>query len=180
MIVTQDATLAHDLRALRNQGRYPSDAWHQHSILGFNYRLSEINCALGCAQMIRIETILTRRAQVADWYRDHLGSVSDIQLPPEAPAGDRISWFVYVIRLGDGADTAPRDRVMNVLTRRGIECGRYFAPVHQQPAYASFPVSHALPVTEAESRRTLALPFFTALSDAEVASIAAQIRQALP
>ncbi len=128
MVVTRNPHLAREIRALRNQGRYPSDAWHQHSILGFNYRLSEINCALGCAQMQRLDEILASRAGVAATYERHLRSLADVELLPRAGAGDRISWFVYVVRLGAGPDAALRDRVAASLVARGVGCGRYFAP----------------------------------------------------
>jgi perosamine synthetase len=65
MIVTRDSVIAKKIRALRNQGRYETDDWFEHSDLGFSYRLSEMHCALGCAQMKRIESILTARETVA-------------------------------------------------------------------------------------------------------------------
>ena len=179
VVVTRNATLAREIRALRNQGRYPSDAWHQHSILGFNYRLSEISCALGCAQMQRLEEILASRAHVAAIYAQHLRNYPEIELPPEAPPGDRISWFVYVARLGKGQTATLRDGVAQRLQARGIQCGRYFAPVHGQPAYDGWPLPHPLAVTETESRRTLALPFFTKLSEPEIAYVASELGAAV-
>ena len=83
VVVTGDPQLAREIRAMRNHGRYESDEWHQHSILGYNYRLSEINCALGCAQMRRIAEILARREQVARKYEALLRDLTDLILPQQ-------------------------------------------------------------------------------------------------
>ena len=177
--MTRKELLARETRAMRNQGRYPSDAWHQHSILGFNYRLSEINCALGSAQMMRIDEILASREAVAKEYGRHLGGTAGLILPARV-AGDRcVSWFVYVVRLVQGKDAALRDRIAESLVRDGIQCGRYFAPIHQQPAYRGLASGEPLPITEAESRTTLALPFFTRMSREQVAYVAEGLRRAL-
>ena len=174
MVVTRDATLAREMRALRNQGRYPTDAWHQHSLLGYNYRLSEINCALGCVQMERLGEILAKRERVAAWYSAALADPG-LELPAPPEEQDRISWFVYVVRVAG----AHRDRIASALVANGVQCGRYFAPVHDQPAYANLPLPRALPVTERESARTLALPFFSTMSKAQVEYVAVQLRKAL-
>lgn len=156
VVVTRDEKFAQRIRALRNQGRYESDDWFQHTELGYNYRISEINCALGLAQMSRLEEILQKREAVASAYHQRLSRYRELTLPPLALAGGRISWFVYVVRLG----MVERDAIMRGLTGAGIGCGRYFAPIHLQPSYAAWRNSAKLAVTEAEASRTLALPFF--------------------
>src|ERR1700678_353535 len=99
MVVTRDESLARRIRALRNQGRYETDDWFQHTELGYNYRISEINCALGLAQMTRLQEILCKREAVASAYDQRLHSYQDLILPAlQSPAG-RISWFVYVVRV---------------------------------------------------------------------------------
>ena len=177
MIVTRSADLASTCRALRNQGRVPSDAWHQHTLLGFNYRLSEIQCALGVAQLQRLDSILARRAAAAALYAELLRDVSSLLLPEPPDRGDTISWFVYVVRLA--GTPGVRDRILEALAGDGIQCGRYFAPIHQQPAYARVAVMHPLTVTEAESQRTLALPFFTNITPAQIGFVADRLRHAL-
>jgi perosamine synthetase len=156
MVVTRDAALARRILALRNQGRYETDDWFQHTELGYNYRISEINCALGLAQMARLKEILGKREGVAAAYHQRLSRYQQLVLPPLSIAAGRISWFVYVVRLA----TAERDAVMSGLAAAGIASGRYFAPIHLQPSYAAWRNSAKLPVTEAEASRTLALPFF--------------------
>jgi perosamine synthetase len=179
MIVTRDAGLAREIRAMRNHGRYDTDAWHQHSILGFNYRLSEIACALGCAQMGRLDEILARREQVARRYDALLSGIPGLVLPPLEVAGSRISWFVYVVRLAEQFGRAERDAVVRTLQERGIGCGRYFAPIHSQPAYADLPLRSPLPVTDAVSERTIALPFFTRLDEARQRCVAEALAEAV-
>ncbi len=179
MVVTGDARLAREIRAMRNHGRYESDEWHQHSILGYNYRLSEMNCALGCGQMRRIGEILERREQVARRYDELLRDLSGLVLPPLELPDARISWFVYVVRLAERFSREQRDAIARALQQRGIGCGRYFAPIHSQPAYADLPLRWPLPVTESVSARTLALPFFTCLDDESIYRVARALRDAI-
>jgi perosamine synthetase len=162
IVVTRDEGLARRIRALRNQGRYESDDWFQHTELGYNYRISEINCALGLAQMGRLEEILQQRAEVASAYHRRLSQRPELSLPPVALASGRISWFVYVVRVHAGGHLE-RDAIMRGLSAAGIASGRYFAPIHLQPSYAAWRHSAKLAVTEAEASRTLALPFFNNL-----------------
>lgn len=178
MIVTRSPELARTMKALRNQGRYESDHWLQHSELGYNYRLSELSCALGLAQLSRIDSILQRREAVAAAYSQQLGEDPAVLLPPQPRAGLRISWFVYVVRL-QTADEDRRNRILARMADRGIQCGRYFAPIHRQPAYLRSNSALSLPITEAESVRALALPFFTTLNQEQIRYITAALRDCL-
>jgi perosamine synthetase len=162
VVVTRDEGLARRIRALRNQGRYESDDWFQHTELGYNYRISDIHCALGLAQMGRLEEILRKRAQVAIAYHRRLSHCPELSLPPVALAWGRISWFVYVVRVNAGGHLE-RDAIMRGLAAAGIASGRYFAPIHLQPSYAAWRHSAHLAVNEAVASRTLALPFFNNL-----------------
>jgi perosamine synthetase len=162
MVVTGNAPLADRIRALRNQGRDPTDDWLQHSEVGYNYRLSELACALGIEQLKRIDGILAARASVARGYNERLQNLPLILPPLELPH-TRISWFVYVVRLQRQYSIVQRDALLESLTAAGIGCARYFAPIHLQPAYSDWR-DIDLPVTEATSARTLALPFFNRLT----------------
>ncbi len=177
MVVTRNADLAKEVRALRNQGRYESDDWHQHSVVGYNYRLSEMNAALGCAQMQRLPSILERREMVAASYFERLAGHAGLVLPePLRPSTtQRISWFVYVIRLPVTLRRGYRDEVVLEMRRRGIQCGRYFAPIHTQPAYRDVPARRRLDVTERESERTVALPFFTGMTREQVGRVSSEL-----
>lgn len=179
MVVTRDPELARKVKALRNQGRYDSDDWLQHSILGYNYRLSEINCALGCAQMQRLHEILARREGVAQTYNFALGSSSHLTLPPVTLPDCRISWFVYVVRLAADYGRSHRDELTLRLRENGIQCGRYFAPIHSQGAYATLEKRSPLPTTEYQSDRTIALPFFSRMTREQVEIVSETLVQAL-
>ena len=126
------AILAHDpahaarLRSLRNQGRIPSGDWLDYAEPGYNYRLSELACALGRTQLSRIAEILTLRTAAAQRYQALLQSVPGLELPPLNLPQRTISWFVYVVRLPEQID---RDQVQAALASRGIATGRYFAPI---------------------------------------------------
>jgi perosamine synthetase len=169
MVVTDNPRLASVVRALRNHGRADSDDWFQHSELGYNYRISEMNCALGISQLKRIEAMLARREEIAGKYAERLRGSETLRLPALAVPRRKISWFVYVVRLAGSLSQNHRDWIMKEMNRRGIGCGRYFAPIHLQPAYSSTPAPrNGLGVTEYEASRALALPFFNRLRDEQI------------
>lgn len=178
MVVTRNPDLAARIRALRNQGRFDGSDWLQHAELGYNYRLSEINCALGLAQLKRIDEILARREQVARLYQKHLEDIDGLILPALEAPRSRISWFVYVVRLDVSFTEEDRNSIMRRLTEAGINCGRYFAPIHMQPCYAEWRKA-SLSVTEAQASRTLALPFFNRITENEIAQVCAELRAAI-
>ena len=176
MLATRDPGLARTVRALRNQGRRDGDGWLGHSLAGYNCRLPDINCALGIAQLERIESILARREAVARRYAEALSGCPDIVLPEMNAPGGRISWFVFVIRLPQTV----RDRVMQALTGRGIGCRAYFPPIHLQPLFAKYRgAGQDLAVTEDVACRTLALPFFNQLKPEEMDEVSSALRAAM-
>lgn len=167
MVVTDDDEIARHCRSLRNQGRGEDGAWLSHERLGYNYRLSDINCALGLAQMERIEDILARRSGVARMYGERLRDVEQIH-PPAGQEG--MSWFVYVVRLADRYSRDDRDGILQGLRAAGIGCNNYFSPIHLQPFYRElFGFKKGdFPVTEHVSERTIALPFYNDLREEQI------------
>jgi dTDP-4-amino-4,6-dideoxygalactose transaminase len=181
MVVTRNSRLATRVRALRNQGRASSEDWFQHSELGYNYRLSEINCALGIGQLSRIEAILAMRGEIAKKYNDRLQKNESLRLPVLALPDRKISWFVYVVRLSEKYSRVHRDWIMHELNRRGIGCGRYFAPIHLQPAYQNAVARTTdLRVTESQASRCLALPFFNRLQDQQIDEVCHNLCELIP
>ena len=173
MILTDRDDLAAACRSMRNQGREDGEGWLQHSRLGFNYRISDLNCALGLAQLSRLEDMLARRAAVAQRYLARLGKVAGVILPQSVTEG-RLGWFVFVVRLADQYGEADRNQVLRGLRAAGIGCSNYFPPIHLQPYYIQqFGYRRGyFPVTEAIAERTIALPFFNGLSATQIDEVA--------
>jgi perosamine synthetase len=180
-LVTNDERVARLARSWRNQGRGDGGAWLQHERLGYNYRLSDINCALGLGQLSRLAEILSSRARVASWYGEMLASVAEVIPPAPATAGTEISWFVYVVRLRDEFSREERDRVLELLRGDGIGCNNYFAPIHLQDFYRErFGFRRGdFPVTEHVADRTIALPFFNHLSQGQVERVVSSLARAI-
>jgi perosamine synthetase len=176
-VLARNPAHAANLRSLRNQGRGPNTGWLDHAKIGYNYRLSEMACALGRVQLGRIDEILALRRAAAERYNSLLGTIPGLELPPLLLHRRTISWFVYVVRLPEKTD---RDQVQASLAARGVATGRYFAPIHLQPAWRSQPGAAAtLPVTESIARRTLALPFFNRIELHQQRDVADALRVAI-
>ncbi len=177
-VLVGDPAQAARLHRLRNQGRDPNVDWLDHAEPGYNYRLSELACALGRAQLQRIDEILTLRRQAAERYDALLADVPGLERPPFRLPRCELSWFVYVVRLPEGVDRA---QVQAALVRQGIATGRYFAPIHLQPAWraASGAGAGHLSLTESIARRTLALPFYNRITAGQQRDVAHALRNAI-
>jgi perosamine synthetase len=180
MIVTDDQHLADLCRSLRNQGRtMPSELaqegssglglWLSHERLGYNYRLSEIACALGVAQMRRFGEIVEKRRRLASEYLDRLMGISGIILPT-IESGTSMSWFVFTIRLERGYTGEERDRIISGLRNHDVGCAPYFPCIHLMPEYVRrFGFERGtFPIAESVSDRTIALPFHTGLTARDI------------
>jgi perosamine synthetase len=181
VIVTDDLSIANQCRSWRNQGRADSDGWLEHDSLGYNYRLSDINCALGITQLARLDEVIAARAQVAQFYDEALREIPEVSAPRLSEPDAEISWFVYVVRLSDDFDRADRDRVISELKRQGIGARNYFPPIHLQPLYQRMFGYRAgsFPITEHIADRTIALPFFNHLTQGEVETVCLSLRNAI-
>jgi perosamine synthetase len=167
MIVTDDPCFAMTLQSYANQGRDDTGTWMNHVRLGYNYRMDEMSAALGVSQLSRLDEILDRRAQVAAWYAERLNAVPGVRTPYIDPATTRMSWFVYVIRLDETVD---RPALMAALEADGVPTRPYFVPIHLQPYYRErFGYAPGdFPITERIARTTLAIPFFTNMTEDQV------------
>jgi perosamine synthetase len=168
MIVTDDDNFANICRSLRNQGR-DGMSWLAHQRLGYNYRLSEINAALGVVQCQRLDEILQGRRRVAHEYMSRLIDNRFLILPT-LQDDTHMSWFVFVVRLNDLFEIGDREKVMRGLRAEGIGCNNYFPPIHLQPYMAEKYGFRAgdFPVCEYVAARTIALPFFSKLTTPQV------------
>lgn len=168
-IVTDDEAIAAACRSLSNQGRTTQASWTPHVRLGFNYRMDEMSAALGVAQLARIDEFIRRREAVARWYEGALQALEGV-ITPVSSDGAQVNWLSYVIRLTDAFSRRDRDGILHGLQERGIDCRDYFSPIHLQPFYRERLGTDVgnFPIAEAQSERTIALPFFSQLSQEEV------------
>jgi len=180
MVVTDDAKIAEQCRSLRNQGRDADGRWLSHIQLGFNYRLSDIHCALGLAQLERIEELLAARQAVAHEYSRVLASNAAIRLPVSREDAER-SWFVYVIEFSGAMDSSLRDEVRGRLQRAGIASQAYFPAIHRQPYFSSYcsELPMELPNCERAADRCLAIPFFSRLKKREIGAVCRKLEAAI-
>jgi perosamine synthetase len=156
--------------------------WLEHERVGYNYRLSDINCALGTAQLSRLGEILRLRAEVARQYTQRVQEeVPEVIPPAKAAPETEISWFVYVVRLQDDFTKGDRDAILANLRQNGIGCSNYFSAIHLQPVYRKrFGYARGdFPVTERVADRTIALPFHNRLTEPEAGAVIAGLRAAI-
>jgi dTDP-4-amino-4,6-dideoxygalactose transaminase len=177
MIVPSDPEVAARLRSERNQGRAPDMGWLDHGGLGFNYRLSDLAAALGVAQVEQLDAMLARRDTVANLYEQGLAGVEGLEAPQAGRGGERRSWFVYAVRLPQGAD---RDATITRLGKRGVAAKAYLPCIHLFPHLRELGYREGqFPVAEAASARSLALPFFPSMSESQVARVCEELGAAL-
>ena len=175
-LVCPSAEVKERVDSERNQGRAPDMGWLDHDRLGFNYRLSDLACALGLAQLERLDDMLAARAAAAARYGEALTGIEGLALPCPDEGGDRRSWFVYVVQLPPGVD---RDTAVRELRARGVESKPYLPAIHLMSFYRER-FGHRegeFPVCEDVARRSLALPFHPELSEAEVERVAGALAQ---
>jgi len=162
----------------RNQGRAPDMDWLDHDRLGFNYRLSDLACALGVAQLERLHAMLADRARAAALYGQALAGIEGLELPLPDTGGNRRSWFVYVVQVPEDAD---RDAVIEALRARGVDAKPYLPAIHLMSFYRER-FGHRpgeFPICEDISARSVALPFFPALTEGQVGRVAEALAAAL-
>ncbi len=162
----------------RNQGRAPDMGWLDHDRLGFNYRLSELGCALGVAQLGRLEGMLAERRAAAELYREALAGIEQLELPCPDSGGDERGWFVFVVQLPARID---RDAAVGALGRMGIQSKPYLPAIHLMSLYRER-YGHRpgqFPVCEDVAARSLALPFFPGITEGQVGRVAEALRSVL-
>jgi perosamine synthetase len=177
-VVAPSAEVKERIDSERNQGRSPDMGWLDHDRLGFNYRLDDLSCALGIAQLERLDELLSLRARAAALYNEALSGIEGLDLPCPDAGGDRRGWFVYVVQLPQGID---RDAAVRDLRERGVDSKPYLPAIHLMSFYRER-FGHRegeFPVCEDVARRSLALPFFPQLSEGEVDQVATALREAI-
>lgn len=181
IILTNSKEIEEFCRSSANQGRkVEGGKWFDHVRLGYNYRLDEMSCAMGRAQLKRADEIVQKRQRVAGLYNQKLSSIKELEIPYEAE-NCSLSWFVYVVKLSENFAGIKRDKVIDEMQKRGISCRDYFQPIHLQPFYREmFGYKEGdFPITEDAAKRNLALPFFSDLSEDQIDFIVLNLKEVL-
>jgi perosamine synthetase len=173
MITTNDATLAREIRILRDHAMSP-DKRYWHDRMGFNYRMTNLQAALGCAQMEQIEGFLAKRRTLYEGYAARLADVPGLRLNREAPGTTNSFWMICAEF--EGADAAERDAICADLRTRGVDTRPYFYPMSDMP-YLEGPAN--TPVAHAVSARGVNLPTYLELTDTDLDAICGVIRDVL-
>jgi perosamine synthetase len=180
LIALGDAAQKERIDSERNQGRAPNMDWLDHDRLGFNYRLSDLACAIGLAQLERLDGMLADRARVAGWYRQALEepAIEDLTLPCPDADGNVRGWFVYVVQLPHRVD---RDETIRALAARGVQSKPYLPAIHLMSFYRERFGHRAgeFPVAEDVAARSIALPFFPRMTEGQVARVTQELRAVL-
>jgi len=176
-LTLDDPDLERRIRLLRGQGMDPRRRYF-FPVVGYNYRLTNVACALLCAQLERVDAFIERRAMIAEAYVERLGSIPGIELQPRAPWATPANWLVSVA-IAEDTFGISRDLLAQRLAESGIESRPFFYPIHRLPPYeASWASERSLPVTDSLAARGLNLPTFTKMSDADIARVAGAIKSA--
>ena len=179
VVVTHSEETDKLIRSLRNQGRsYQGGGWFNHARLGFNYRWTDVQAAIGIAQLEKLDRALELRSAAAERYAELLADVDGVELAPDDDTDHRRSWFVYVIVLAPEIDRA---RVMAELRERGVDVAEYVPCIHLQSYMREqFGFAEGLcPIAEEISSRTMALPFFPGIDVGDQEYVVESLRAAL-
>lgn len=176
MVLCRDAALAERMRLLRNQAFDQPRFVHRE--IGYNYRLTNVQAAIGLAQAEKLQEKVERKREIAHWYAEAFAGVADVELPWEAPGAKNVYWM-YGVKLGDSFRRG-RDGVMALMKEKGVETRAFFCPMHRQPVFAGrnplFPdTSGDYPVSDDLWKRGLYLPSGLGLTRAQVREVAATL-----
>lgn len=171
MLTTNDDRLAKRAIMLRDHGM-SKDRKYWHNEMGYNYRLTNLQAAIGVAQMEQVAFLLNQRAAIEASYGEQLGQDARIELPKSVSWGQRVNWL-YTVLLRDGID---RDLVIKLLKDNGIDSRPVFYPVHSMPPYAG---AGSFPVADCISRRGLSLPTYAQMQRTEIERICKMFRLSL-
>lgn len=174
MVVTADEELADRVRQIKGQGQDPAIRYW-FPIVGYNYRMTNIEAALGLAQLERIEQNLAARDEIAAWYREELRDLPNVSWPSDAPGERSVCWLFSVVL--EGASSDRRDAIARRLLEERIETRQFFYPCHVLPPYRG--PEHRCPRAERLAASGLSLPTFVGMERADVARVARALAAAL-
>jgi perosamine synthetase len=174
MVVCDDDRLASVVRQLHGQGQDPQRRYW-FPMIGFNYRMTNIEAAIGLAQLERIDWHLSRRREIASWYREELADQEGIVLSPEEPWARSAFWIICAVL--DEQRFGSRDDAMTALAEAGIETRPFFYPLHTLPMYSAANEDRDFPVAEDLGRRGINLPSSASLTRDDVSYVCHILRR---
>jgi len=176
ILVTSNEEVAEKARALRAHA-FSNDKhfWHRH--VGFNYRMSNLQAAVGVAQLENIDTLVEARRRNARFYNSLLKDVDGITLPPEAKWAKNVYWM-YSLLVEDNFGMT-RDELMAVLEKDGVESRTFFYPIHIQPIYSKLFANQKYPVADELSRKGVNLPSGSTLTKDDIEFVTESVKRAL-
>ena len=174
MVTTNNDEIAEKLRYVRAHGEKES---YRSFTIGHNYRMPEIEAAIGCAQLVKLPGFLEKRRRNAEVLTEKLGMINELQLPHE-PRDYKHSWYLYTVRLKN-SDATVRDKLVGMLQKRGIGAAVYYhTPIHLMPYYRQFGEYH-LPETEKAAQQVFSLPVHPGVTSEEINYIASTVKEEL-
>jgi UDP-4-amino-4,6-dideoxy-N-acetyl-beta-L-altrosamine transaminase len=188
-VATENDELARRLRLFRTHGitkegttpgATDGDWYYEMQVLGFNYRITDFQCALGLSQLGRLDAFIEARNRIADTYRMLLADEDRIALPPAAGAGARHGYHLFVVRVLDGHEA--RREVFDTLRRAGIGVQVHYIPIYRLPYYRDVLgyEQDACPAAEEYYAGAVSLPIFPAMTPGDVERVVAELQEALP
>jgi perosamine synthetase len=170
MCLTNNRDVAEKMRILRGHGMNPKKRYW-HDVVGFNYRMTNLQAALGVAQLRKIGRLVERKREIAKKYRELLGEDNAVIHAPEMSWARNVYWLYSIL-----LDASLRERVMKALGRQGIETRPFFYPIHTMPPHKR---SSRLPTAERLSARGMNLPSGPRIGNEEVYTVASSVKRAL-
>lgn len=186
MITTDDEALADMARIVRSHGASVSDLerhkargtiYAAYPVMGFNYRMTDIQGAMGVEQMKKLPAILARKQEIGRWYDEGLAEIAEVE-PPFVPAHSVHSYQSYLITFRSGS-AIDRDALLRQMAERGISCRHGIAPMHWEPYYRELYGELHLPITESVSQSTMFLPIYPQMTEQELQYIVDNLKDLL-
>jgi len=176
MCLTNDERLAEKMKILRDHGMDPKKRYW-HNVVGFNYRMTNLQAALGVAQLSKIERFIEKKRRIARWYAEELSSIEGITLHPEMPWAKCVYWL-YSMLINKEKAGITRDKLAEKLQNYGIEIRSLFYPLHEMPPYQKY-ANLPCPASSGVSSRGLSLPSSVKLSEEDTIYITQKIKEAI-
>lgn len=176
MITTNDEKIAATVKLLRGQGLDPKRKYW-FPVVGYNYRMTNIQAAIGCAQLERVDWHVERRIQLAKWYRTYLAGDRRLTLPVQKKWAKNVYWMFSVV-LNDRSES-DRDRVMELLKERGIETRPFFYPMHILPPYRHLQPKSSFPVANRLYAQGMNVPSHGGYAEADIRFVSSTLQEVL-